>query len=112
MGRVYEYIQHNFKGALQSKILKQVIDSFDKVYVENMPKLGHINLEKIYAVNDVPILKPPSKKSDKEGELGNIYPDLTIDDLKCLCEKKLKPELIRHFSKTMISIYYKFNQKP
>ena len=50
MGRVYEYIQHNFKGALQSKILKQVIDSFDKVYLQNMPKLGHINLEKIYAL--------------------------------------------------------------
>ena len=77
MGRVYEYIQHNFKGALQSKILKQVIDSFDKVYLQNMPKLGHINLEKIYAVNDVPILKP-SKKTEKDEEQkresrGNKY---------------------------------------
>ena len=67
MGRVYEYIQHNFKGALQSKILKQVIDSFDKMYLQNMPKLGHISLEKIYGVSDVPILKP-SKKNDKDEE--------------------------------------------
>ena len=66
-------------------------------------------MEKIYAISDVPILKPP-KKNEKEED--QKYPDLTLDDLKCLVEKKLKPELIRHFAKTMISIYYKFNGKP
>ena len=103
--RILDFVKKTVtRPLLGEKIITKLMECLRHKVTKNLPKMTGINIEKIYNFENVPILN--QKQIDED-----ILPDLTLEDMEHLIQKKLSKATVNKFASIMLSIYCQCNMK-